>query len=170
MSANATTKNEQAGKQREKIIERNTLSGSSTLLGIQSLQQGFNRLFEDFDADGILENAKVEFKINEAVKLGENPDFADKDVDLTYKDPSELYTDVASQDDMPNMKGPQLKTIKISQSGAPDITNSNLEQNVLSGLPENRGFGVTEEPQDFPGRYNSRENVTLGDYITSAEE
>ena len=168
MGANATTKNEQAGKQRGSIIARNSSSNSSALLGVASISNISNSLFTQFDASGIINSSKDSFNSTEVRIEDYNPDFIEESVSLVYSKGEDLYSDVSSQEDLPNQKGPQLKTLKIGNNGQPDIENSGPIENSGLTLPKDRGFGVSEDPQSFPGRYNTRENVTLGDYISNS--
>jgi hypothetical protein len=172
MSANATMTNDQANKQRDEIRSKNqarTTGNKSVDLGVSF--GGVKDLFSSKLNNTDFESAKDTFNADtipyDTSNL--NPDFQEE-VSLAYKKGENLYTEVTSQSDKPNTKGPQLKTIQIGSNGSPDTENSSLNLNSGSTIFRDRGFGVTEAPQAFPGRYNSRENVTLGDYITPAEE
>jgi hypothetical protein len=168
MSANATTTNTQATRQRAAILGRNNENAVSKNLGIKLVRS--ESQFSGFNPVLILDKSKDVFNTTN-VAVGENPDFQQV-VSLVYAEGENLYTSVTGQSDRPNERGPQLKTIKIGDNGAPDTASSNLSLNSGSQIPENRGFGVTEETQPFPGRYNSPDregSSTLGDYITPAE-
>lgn len=168
MSANATLNNAQATRQRNVIRGLNPDNSLGT-----STDSVIDLFSPDAPKSSDMESIENIFNAP-SIGRGENVDF-EEIVSLEYKNPDELYTEVASQTDKPNTKGPQLKTIKIGSNGAPDIENSGLELDSANTayIGRNRGFGVTEAPQDFPGRYNSsgrQGSSTLGDYITSSGE
>ena len=163
MGANATMTNEQAtrlGGQRAKFSESFNGKGAGGVL---------TEIFSSPHAPSSANFAESKSTFdNDSVGRGRNVDF-EYDVDLTYLSGEDLYSAVTSQEDKPNEKGPQLKTIKIGDNGQPDITNSDLQEDSgrVSYIGNDRGFGVSPEDRELPNRYNKRDDVTLGEYIDS---
>ena len=167
MGANATMLNDQADRQRLAIRNANNANISSEDLG--NSYNNTSSLFSKKLIGTDLRETKNIFDKN-SIDPGSNPDFAEE-VTLSYEKGSDLFSDVESEQDRPNIKGPQLKTIKISSDGTPDIENSSLTSGTGLTLPKDRGYGVRiNETESFPGRYRKRNedednNVKLGEYI-----
>jgi hypothetical protein len=147
---NATTFNDQIGRQRDKYSAKNRARNVDENLGVS---RDTSALFPSFVAQDIYDRSVEEFQGLDFLAAGGNPDFGPTGVKLD-NDGTPMFTNVNLQIDQPNKKGPNLI--------APDINNltaPTAEQETSSFT--NRGFGWKD------GRNESgTETARIGEYFS----
>tara|TARA_Y100001970_G_scaffold241140_1_gene304466 strand:- start:13027 stop:13620 length:594 start_codon:yes stop_codon:yes gene_type:complete len=153
---NATTKNDQIVRQREKLEESNNLFQRSSDLGIGS---DTSNIFDGFDADKILEAAVSTLNnldITTNVANG-NPDFEGAVSMNSAGAKDGMYDDLSNAKDKPNKKGPNLLIPDLDQVIQGSVAEASDQ---VSTRFENKGFGWRDNRNE-PGTATA----TIGQYF-----
>ena len=152
---NATTKNDQIDRQREKLEASNNLFQRSPDLGIGS---DTSNIFSGFNADEILEAAVDTLSKLDLESENGNPDFIGS-IDFSHRTGgTSLYDDLSSAKDKPNKKGPNLVIPDLDQLIQGSVTEASDQ---VSTRFVNKGFGWRDDRNE-PGTATA----TIGQYFS----
>ncbi len=154
---NATTKNDQIVRQREKLEASNNQFHRSADLGIGS---DTSNIFVGFDADQILEDSTTVFNaldIASNIPSG-NPDFEGLVSMNSMGVTPDVYGDIGNAKDKPNKKGPNLLIPDLDQLIQGSVSEASES---VSTRFENKGFGWRDDRNE-PGTATA----TIGQYFS----
>ena len=154
---NATTKNDQINRQREKLEESNNRFQRSSDLGVGS---DTSNMFVGFNADEILSASVQEFNALDVISniSNGNPDFEGIVSMNNAGATPEMYDDLSNAKDKPNKKGPNLIIPDLDQLIKGSVTEASDQ---VSTRFENKGFGWRDERNE-----PSTLTATIGQYFS----
>ena len=151
---NATTKNDQIVRQREKLEASNNQFHRSADLGIGS---DTSNIFSGFNADDILNTSVDILNSLDITSEPGNPDFV-AGIDFTHRNSENLYNEVSNAKDKPNKKGPNLLIPDLDQLIQGSVSEASES---VSTRFENKGFGWRDDRNE-PGTATA----TIGQYFS----